>query len=43
MLGISTYLELWSVDAYNRFLNDSEADFSAASQSLSLLLQEGGR
>jgi len=41
MLGISIYLELWSVDSYERFLSDSEASFSAASQSLSALLQEG--
>jgi len=42
MLGISIYLELWSVDAYNNFLTESEPSFSAASQSLSVLLQEGG-
>lgn len=42
MLGISTYLELWSVDAYERFLSDSEPSFSKASQSLSVLLQDGG-
>lgn len=42
MLGISIYLELWSVDAYNNFLTESEPSFSAASQSLSALLQEGG-
>ncbi|MFA7371824.1 MAG: division/cell wall cluster transcriptional repressor MraZ [Sphaerochaetaceae bacterium] len=43
MLGISFYLELWSVAAYEQFLTESEADFSSASQSLSLLLQEGGK
>jgi len=42
LLGISTYLELWSVSAYDTFLNESEPSFSAASQSLSLLLQDGG-
>lgn len=42
LLGISTYLELWSVPAYERFLSDSEPSFTAASQSLSLLLQDGG-
>lgn len=42
MLGISIYLELWSVDAYDNFLVESEPSFSAASQSLSALLQEGG-
>lgn len=43
LLGISTYLELWSVPAYERFLTDSEPSFNAASQSLSILLQDGGR
>jgi MraZ protein len=42
LLGISTYLELWSVAAYDRFLSDSEPSFNAASQSLSVLLQDGG-
>ncbi len=42
LLGISTYLELWSVSAYDTFLNESEPSFSAASQSLSILLQDGG-
>ncbi|MGI6466365.1 MAG: division/cell wall cluster transcriptional repressor MraZ [Sphaerochaetaceae bacterium] len=42
LLGISTYLELWSVDSYEQFLTDSEPSFNAASQSLSILLQEGG-
>jgi MraZ protein len=42
LLGISTYLELWSVAAYEGFLDASEPSFSAASQSLSLLLQDGG-
>ena len=42
LLGISTYLELWSVAAYDTFLSASEPSFTAASQSLSLLLQDGG-
>lgn len=42
LLGISTYLELWSVPSYESFLSDSEPSFSAASQSLSSLLQDGG-
>jgi len=42
LLGISTYLELWSVSAYDTFLNESEPSFTAASQSLSILLQDGG-
>lgn len=42
LLGISTYLELWSVSSYENFLTDSEPSFSAASQSLSSLLQDGG-
>jgi len=42
LLGISTYLELWSVASYEGFLDASEPSFSAASQSLSLLLQDGG-
>ncbi|MHC1693227.1 MAG: division/cell wall cluster transcriptional repressor MraZ [Sphaerochaetaceae bacterium] len=42
MLGIGTYLELWNVAEYNQFLIDSEPSFSAASQSLSLLLKETG-
>lgn len=42
LLGISTYMELWSVDSYQQFLTDSEVSFNAASQSLSVLLQEGG-
>ncbi|WP_422480420.1 division/cell wall cluster transcriptional repressor MraZ [Pleomorphochaeta sp. DL1XJH-081] len=42
LLGISTYLELWSVPSYEKFLSDSEPSFSAASQSLSSLLQDGG-
>lgn len=43
LLGISTYLELWSVNSYEQFLTESEPSFSAASQSLSHLLQDGGR
>jgi MraZ protein len=43
LLGISTYLELWSVGAYEQFLIESEPSFNAASQSLSVLLQEGGK
>jgi len=43
LLGISTYLELWSVGAYEQFLSESEPSFNAASQSLSILLQEGGK
>ena len=42
LLGISSYLELWSVASYEQFLIDSEQSFNAASQSLSHLLQDGG-
>jgi len=42
LLGISSYLELWSVASYEQFLTDSEQSFNAASQSLSHLLQDGG-
>jgi MraZ protein len=43
LLGISAYLELWSVEEYERFLVDSEATFSAASQDLGSALNGRGR
>ncbi|MGI6433206.1 MAG: division/cell wall cluster transcriptional repressor MraZ [Sphaerochaetaceae bacterium] len=43
LLGISSYLELWSIDSYQQFLSESETSFASASQSLSHLLQEGGK
>lgn len=42
LLGIGTYLELWNLSSYERFLSESEASFASASQRLSTLLQEGG-
>ncbi|MDD3996554.1 MAG: division/cell wall cluster transcriptional repressor MraZ [Sphaerochaetaceae bacterium] len=43
LLGISTYLELWSVDDYEKFLVESESTFSNASQSLGVMLNGSGR
>lgn len=34
ILGISKYLELWSVDNYNLYLEESETDFLKASEAL---------
>lgn len=43
LLAINNYLELWNLPAYEKFLIDSEARFSAASQGLSVELQSAGR
>ena len=43
LLAMDTYMELWNLSAYEKFLIDSEPTFSAASQSLSVLLQDTGR
>jgi len=42
LLGISTYMELWSVNSYEKFLEDSEPLFNQASQNLSHMLDNGG-
>jgi MraZ protein len=42
LLGISTYMELWSVPSYEKFLEESEPLFSQASQNLSNTLDNGG-
>lgn len=34
VLGISKYLEIWSVDRYNEYLKESENDFLKASEAL---------
>jgi len=43
LLAMDTYMELWNLSSYEKFLIDSEPTFSAASQSLSVLLQDTGR
>lgn len=43
LLGISTYLELWNVQEYERFLMESEESFSTASQNLGAALNDVGR
>ncbi len=43
LLGISTYMELWSVPSYEKYLDESEALFSQASQNLSDQLYTDGR
>ncbi len=43
LLGISTYMELWSVPSYEQYLNESEALFSQASQDLSNQLYGEGK
>lgn len=43
LLAMDTYMELWNLCAYEKFLIESEPTFSAASQSLSVLLQDTGR
>lgn len=43
LLGISTYMELWSVPSYEQYLSESEALFSQASQDLSNQLYGEGR
>ncbi len=43
LLGISTYMELWSVPSYETYLEQSEALFSQASQNLSDQLYTDGR
>ncbi|MGM0432618.1 MAG: division/cell wall cluster transcriptional repressor MraZ [Spirochaetota bacterium] len=35
ILGINTFIELWSVDEYEQYLEQSEKEFAEASQSLS--------
>ncbi len=42
LLGISTYMELWSVSSYEAFLEESEPLFNQASQDLSTMLDKGG-
>ncbi|NCB02406.1 MAG: division/cell wall cluster transcriptional repressor MraZ [Spirochaetia bacterium] len=42
LLGISSYMELWSVSAYETFLQESEPLFNKASQNLSIMLDNGG-
>ena len=34
ILGISKYLEIWSVDGYENYLQESETDFLKASEAL---------
>ncbi|MCK9286536.1 MAG: division/cell wall cluster transcriptional repressor MraZ [Sphaerochaetaceae bacterium] len=43
LLGIGTYLELWSIADYEKFLNESETSFSEASQNLGAMLNTSGR
>lgn len=43
MLGISNYLELWSVQDYEQFLAASEPEFAEAAQALSRELRESER
>ena len=43
LLGIGTYLELWSIGDYEKFLQESEASFSEASQNLGTMLSGSGR
>ncbi len=43
LLGVSSYMELWSVPAYEKYLDESESLFSQASQNLSAILYEEGR
>ncbi len=40
LLGISTYMELWSVPSYEQFLKESEVLFTQASQRLSEMLHD---
>lgn len=35
ILGISDHLEIWSVEEYEKYLEDSEEEFAAAAQNLS--------
>lgn len=43
LLGSGTYLELWNVDAYDRYLEDAQASFNQAAEGLSEQLNMLGR
>jgi MraZ protein len=43
LLAMTNYMELWNLAAYERFLIESELNYSAASQKLSVLLNETWR
>ncbi len=41
ILGVQRYMELWDVDAYNEYLQQSEHEFLEAAEDLGDLLQPG--